>query len=147
MVGSKALDELIFWKENVRVLNESTFTSSLVMEKSIFCDASGAGFGAYVVGIQDSEVVGSWSETKSVLSSTWRELEAVYRKVHSSVKNLEGQNELVHTDNKNVCNILQVGSKKPYLQEVALNVNSLCRQSCINLGFSLKACVRAPGWT
>ena len=36
MVSSNALDELIFWKENVRVLNESTFTSSLVMEKSIF---------------------------------------------------------------------------------------------------------------
>ena len=51
MVSSKALDELIFWKENVRVLNESTFTSSLVMEKSIFCDTSGAGFGGYVVGI------------------------------------------------------------------------------------------------
>ena len=133
MVSSKALDELIFWKENVRVLNESSFTSSLVMEKSIFCDASGAGFGGYVVGIQDSEVVGSWSETESVLSSTWRELEAVYRTVHSSVKSLEGQNVLVHTDNKNVCNILQVGSKKPYLQEVALNVNSLCRQNCINL--------------
>ena len=133
MVSSKALDELIFWKENVRVLNESTFTSSLVMEKSIFCDASGAGFGGYVVGIQDSEVVGSWSETESVLSSTWRELEAVYRTVHSSVKSLEGQNVLVHTDNKNVCNILQVGSKKPYLQKVALNVNSLCRQNCINL--------------
>ena len=85
MVSSKALDELIFWKENVRVLNESTFTSSLVMEKSIFCDASGAGFGGYVVGIQEREVVGSWSETESMLSSTWRELEAVYRTVHSSV--------------------------------------------------------------
>ena len=105
MVSSKALDELIFWKENVRVLNESTFTSSLVMEKSIFCDASGADFGGYVVGIQEREVVGSWSEMESVLSSTWRELEAVYRTVHSSVKSLEGQNVLVNTDNKNVCNI------------------------------------------
>ena len=120
MVSSKALDELIFWKENVRVLNDSTFTSSLVMEKSIFCDASGAGFGGYVVGIQDSEVVGSWSETESVLSSVWRELEAVYRTVRSSVKSMEGQNVLVHTDNKNVCIILQVDSEKPYLQEVAL---------------------------
>ena len=57
IVSSKALDEITFWKENVRVLNQSTFTSSLVMEKSIFVTPV-----ELVLGVQDSEVVGSWSE-------------------------------------------------------------------------------------
>ena len=133
MVSSKALEELIFWKENLRSLNESSFSDALVMDKSIFLDASGTGFGGYIAGIPDSEVVGSWSETESMLSSTWRELESVYRFVHSSVDSLEGQTVLVNTDNKNVCCILQVGSKKPYLQDIALNVSSLCKENHITL--------------
>ena len=78
MVSSKALEELIFWKENLRSLNESSFSDALVMDKSIFLDASGTGFGGYIADIPDREVVGSWSETESMLSSTWRELESVY---------------------------------------------------------------------
>ena len=60
-----------------------------------------------------------------MLSSTWRELESVYRFVHSSVDSMEGQTVLVNTDKKNVCSILQVhvGSKKPYLQDIVLNVS------------------------
>ena len=133
MVSSEALGELIFWKENLRSLNESSFTDELDIEKSIFCDASGAGFGGYIADLHGSEVVGSWSESESMLSSTWRELEAVYRFVHSSLDSLEGHSVLVNTDNKNVCSILQVGSKKPYLQEVALQVNSLCIENHITL--------------
>ena len=60
-------------------------------------------------------MVGTWSKSESVLSSTWRELEALYRVVQSSVDNLERQNVLVNCDNKNVCSILQVGSKKSIL--------------------------------
>ena len=43
-VSSKALEKLIFWKENLRSLNESSFSDALVMDKSIFLDASGTGF-------------------------------------------------------------------------------------------------------
>ncbi|MCG7877889.1 MAG: reverse transcriptase domain-containing protein, partial [Candidatus Thiodiazotropha endolucinida] len=133
LVGAKALDELIFWKENIRSLNESCFSEGSVIDKSVFCDASGAGFGGYILDVQDSEVVGSWSETESALSSTWRELETVYRVVQSSVEILEGQNVSVNSDNKNVCSILQVGSKKPYLHDISVKVNSVCRENNINL--------------
>ena len=53
--------------------------------------------------------------------------------MHSSVVSLEWQTVLVNTDNKNVCSILRVGSKKPYLQYIALNVSSLCRENYITL--------------
>ena len=133
LVSSKALDELIFWKENLRTLNGSNLHISSDSEKYLFCDASGAGFGGFMLGMSDSEVTGSWSESERALSSTWRELEAVYRVLQSSLGNLEGQTVVVNTDNKNVCSILKVGSKKPYLQDIAVKVDSLCKTKGIGL--------------
>ena len=133
LVSSKALDELIFWKENLRTLNGSNLHISSDSEKYLFCDASGAGFGGFMLGMSDSEVTGSWSESERALSSTWRELEAVYRVLQSSLGNLEGQTVVVNTDNKNVGSILKVGSKKPYLQDIAVKVDSLCKTKGIGL--------------
>ena len=133
LVSSKALDELIFWKENLRTLNGSNLHTCSDNEKYLFCDASGAGFGGFMLDMPDSEVTGSWSESESALSSTWRELEAVYRVLQSSLGYLEGQTVIVNTDNKNVCSILQVGSKKPYLQDNAVKVDILCKSKGIGL--------------
>lgn len=91
LVSSKALDELIFSKENLRTLNGSNLHTCSDSEKYLFCDGSGAGFGGFMLGMADSEVTGSWSESESALSSTWREFEAVYRVLQSSIGYLEGQ--------------------------------------------------------
>ena len=107
MVSSKALDEMLYWSNKVRSLNSGKLEDGLValestnIDKSIvFCDASGAGYGGFIEGNIDSEVVGSWTESESGLSSTWRELEAVHRVLHSSINSLEGQKVIVNTDNK-----------------------------------------------
>ena len=42
LVSSKALNELIFWKENLTTLNGSNLHTFSDSEKYLFCDASGA---------------------------------------------------------------------------------------------------------
>ena len=67
---------------NTGKLKDSTQNSvtSENEEVVVFCDASGAGFGGYLADSDGSDVIGCWSETECGLSSTWRELEAVYSK-------------------------------------------------------------------
>jgi hypothetical protein len=64
-------------------------TSSSISQSSH--DASGTGYGGYVVNIIDNEVMGRWNSVESIQSSTWRELEAVYRVLLSLLDILQGQ--------------------------------------------------------
>ena len=136
MVTSRAFDELLYLEKHLRASNtgklkDSTQNSvtSENEEAVVFCDASGAGFGDS----DGNDVIGCWSETECGLSSTWRELEAVYRVLHSSVKTIEGHDVVVNTDNKNVCSILKTGSRKCYLHEIAVRVDDLCSENEVNL--------------
>lgn len=139
LLNACAVDELMFWKENIEAMNLTSLADDVrsdpaaEAESIVFCDASGSGFGGYIEGREDSHVVGSWSDTETGLSSTWRELEAVHRVLHTSVKCLEGQKVTVNTDNKNVCSILKVGSRKPYLHDVAIKVYDVCRKNNVLL--------------
>jgi len=119
MVTSRAFDELLYWEKHLRALNtgklKDSTKNSVTSENEevvVFCDASGAGFGDS----DGSDVIGCWSETECLLSSTWRELEAVYRVLHSSVKTIEGHDVDVNTNNTHVCSILKTGSRKRYLR-------------------------------
>lgn len=135
LVNSEVVTELVYWKDNLVALN-----SSPLMDRKhsfdgmqAFCDASSSGFGGFVLNVDPSFVIGSWSVEESCLSSTWRELEAVHRFVRSSTAGLKGQRVVVNTDNKNVCSILSVGSSKPYLHRVALNIHDVCMNNDIEL--------------
>ena len=46
---------------------------------------------------------------------------------------LEGHHVCIHTDNTSTCSILGKGSKKPYLQEVAMKIDNLCRTKGIKV--------------
>ena len=95
---------------------------------NVFVDASGSGFGCFIENVTDSEVIGTWSEPESSSSSTWRELEAVRRSVFSHTDTLQGKTLIVNSDNKNVCNIINIGSRKIYLQVKALSLVEQCKQ-------------------
>jgi hypothetical protein len=140
MINSRALDELLFWKENLIKLNKGclqkavdTEIKSTDKQKIVFCDASGAGFAGFIEGDDDSHVTGCWSEQESSLSSTWRELETVNRVLNTSLNSLEGQSVIVKTDNKNVVSILKTGSRKQYLQDISIGVHQVCSRHNIDL--------------
>jgi hypothetical protein len=78
----------------------------------VYSDASGTGYGGYVVNIIDNEVMGRWNSVEGIQSSTCRELEAVYRVLLSLLDILQGQKVKWYTDNQNIVHILNKGSRK-----------------------------------
>ena len=78
-------------------------------------------------------VSGVWSRLETEKSSTWRELDSVYRVIHSKSDDLSNSIVKVVSDNKNVSHILQVGSKKPDLQDIAVNIHEVCEQNRISI--------------
>ena len=52
--------------------------------------------------VQGSEMIGSWSRSERLKSSTWREVEAVRRVMLNNAGLLEGKKVKVYSDNKNV---------------------------------------------
>ncbi|CAC5379326.1 unnamed protein product [Mytilus coruscus] len=132
-LNSKALDEIVFWKENVAILNGRDL--SIVEQYSciVYSDASGIGFGGYAVSISDTEVMGSWNSVESLKSSTWRELEAVYRVLLSLLVILQGETIKWYTDNQNIVYIIKQGSRKGDLQLIAIKIANVCKLNNIVL--------------
>ncbi|XP_070536512.1 uncharacterized protein [Ptychodera flava] len=118
-VDVSALRELNFWLHNVKELNGSPLTCN-VPTCTVYTDASAVGFGGYIDGECGTEMSGYWSTHESKKSSTWRELEAVYRVIQSFKGDLKGTTVKLLTDNQNVVRILRAGSRVAELQDIAI---------------------------
>lgn len=99
----------------------------------VYSDASGIGFRGYAVSISDTEVMGSWNSVESLKSSTWRELEAVYRVLLSLLVTLQGETIKWYTDNQNIVYIIKQGSRKGDLQLIAIKIADVCKLNNIVL--------------
>jgi hypothetical protein len=62
---------------NVATLTVLWFKSGAT--RVVYSDASDSGYGGYSVEVGQQFVQGSWLEHEAQLSSTWRELKAVYQ--------------------------------------------------------------------
>ena len=129
LLSPESKSELIFWKDNVDGLNVLGLSKNTLVQSSVYTDASGIGYGGYVLEQDGLEMVGSWSENEMCKSSTWRELEAVYRMASDMVQGLEGLNVRLYTDNKNVVKIIKSGSNNPELQQKSLQIREICVRS------------------
>ncbi|XP_060077421.1 uncharacterized protein LOC132556975 [Ylistrum balloti] len=132
-ITSDALFEVRFWLENVRSLNGRVIEQPKSHDVAVFSDASGIGYGGYMLNVNDSEVLGVWSEAEKAESSTWRELEAVRRMMRTYDESLVGhclvgRKVLWYTDNQNVASILVNGSKKCRLHAQARDVFGMCSE-------------------
>jgi hypothetical protein len=156
-----AIEELRFWINLVIQLNEKgkDLHESDLCDLEAFTDASETGFVGYVVPNVDrlcaesvcdsidlltdcslvapsnslNTVAGSWTQSESGKSSTWRELEAVSRTVKSSLTLLKIHSLKLNTDNKNVTSIVKNGSKKSDLQIIARELNTVCSENNIKI--------------
>ncbi|VDI41981.1 Hypothetical predicted protein [Mytilus galloprovincialis] len=122
LCNSRSLDEIIFWKENIEKMNGRELHIVEQYSSVVYTDASGKGYGGYLVKAIDEEIMGSWNDGEKLKSSTWRELEAVYRVLQSISMSLKGQTVKWHTDNQNVVNIIKKGSKKSDLQNITIKI-------------------------
>ncbi|MEW8546455.1 MAG: reverse transcriptase domain-containing protein [Candidatus Thiodiazotropha sp.] len=80
-----------------------------------------------------AEVIGGWTSKEMLKSSTWRETEAVSRVIKSNVNLLKNKRVKVYSDNKNVTPVLQTGSRKTELQEIACEVHEICQKYNIEI--------------
>lgn len=73
-----AREELEFWFRNIDCLNGKPIWFNPGATRILYLDASDSGYGGYMVELGPEIAHGQWSEAKALLSSTWRELKAVY---------------------------------------------------------------------
>ena len=132
-LSTEAKYELDFWRNRVSDYNAHPFWRAPSAVRVVYSDASDTGFGGYMVEHGPCTAYGQWSPEEAAKSSTWRELTAVYRVLHSMAAKLQDSRVRWFTDNQNVVRILQVGSRKEHLQKVALDVFSLSMNNHIHL--------------
>ena len=125
--------ELEFWKNSLTHFNGSPIWFSPGCTRIAYSDASGTGYGGYVVELGNEVSSGLWSPEESVLRSTWRELKAVFNVLTALAAKLRGHKVKWFTDNQGVVSIITNGSKKPHLQEGALSIFEVCMQNAIKV--------------
>ena len=128
-----ASEELSFWLQNITSYNGLSIWFSAGSTRVVYSDASSTGYGGYAVELGPEFAQGQWSADEMVLSSTWRELKAVYNVLQSFASKLSGHAVKWFSDNQSVVHIVQVGSHRQHLQEGALSIFELCFQYNIKL--------------
>jgi hypothetical protein len=120
--------ELHFWDNNDRLTNgRKLFEEPQKFDTMAYSDASGQGYGGYVVSDKQNLVCqGHWTENEKAKSSTWRELKAVSNMLLAIGNKLQGHRVQWYTDNQNVVRIIERGSRKPEIQSTVEEVIQLC---------------------
>ena len=88
----------------------------------IYSDASDVPYGGYAVGFGPEVAHGQWLTEEEQMSSTWREAEAINRVLQSYAGKLQGETVKWFTDNQAVTFVIEHGSRKPHLQQIAMNI-------------------------
>ena len=137
-ISEEAKEELQFWVSTIRDLNGFPFTPEMSQVETKFevvSDASAQGMFAYQLSDKYEVIlrkVFSAEEAKS--SSTVRELLALKNVYTSEVSNRFLGSKVVHfTDNQAVATIIDIGSRKPHLMQIALEIFFACKQKNIRL--------------
>lgn len=139
-VNQNAIEELKFWRANVKLLNSEgrAIYEPKNCDIDCFSDASGTGYGGYLALcagalVEGTVVYGCWSEVEMLQSSTWREVASVERVLKSNEPILCHKTVKIYSDNSNVNSVLTKGSKKPVLHQLALRINEFCEAQNIKL--------------
>lgn len=130
-LSGKSVEQLTFWIENLKNVNGREMKFDPSCTRVVYSDASDIGYGGYCVEMGREFASGQWRHDEAEKSSTWRELVAVLRVLISIKNELKDKRIKWFTDNQNVVSIVQKGSMKKELQEIALQIFSLCSKSNI----------------
>ena len=104
-----------------------------VCDLEVYSDASGTGYGGYIAGQGGRSDFHVWTGSESTNSSTWMELEAVYRLLVEFASDLGGQCVRWYVDNMNVVRILSKGSMNEALQVIAVKIFGMSRENNVTL--------------
>ena len=132
-INTEAQMELNFWAENIDSLNGEPIWFRSGATRVVYSDASSSGYGGYSVELGNEVAHGLWSADEAHLSSTWRELKAVYLVLLPFANKLAGHAVKWFTDNQGVVHIVRAGSRKQHLQDGAMAIFELCFTHSIKL--------------
>ena len=119
--------ELLFWQNNLKQANGVQINFSPHVNKIVYSDASGKGYGGYIVQKFGETIArGDFEDIEIPTSSTFRELLAVKYILQAFNRNLNGQCVQWYSDNENVSRIISGGSSKNHLQAIAIDIYNVC---------------------
>ena len=138
-LSRETTNDLTFWLNNIEDVNGFTFKHRPTTTRIMFTDASESGYGGFTVDRLGQMIcAGKFTPHESHLSSTYRELLAVKLVLQSYGAILTNQAIQINIDNFNATRILTIGSSKPHLQRLAIEIFNYC------LSYNIKL---IPEWT
>ena len=127
-------EDLQFWLRNIENVNGCTFKHRPTTTQIIFTDASGDGYGGFMVQrLQELICSGKFEPHDRSQSSTYREVLAVKLVLQSYGEILRNQTVQVNMDNFGATRVLTIGSSKEVLQTLALDIFYHCLRNNIKL--------------
>ena len=134
LLSAGTLDEIHFWLNNFNFGEGYSFKPMPITTKIMFTDASESGYGGFMMKrAGEVVVVGNFTDSEQQTSSTMRELLAVQYCLQSLTSRLAHESVTINVDNFAASRILTVGSAKPHLQEIAINIFRICLKYNIKL--------------
>lgn len=126
-----ALDEVLFWQNNIDRLNIRAINANYKISYKIFSDASDTGLGVVSnLGINCQRNLNPHERSES---STWRELQAIIFGLESFESILKNKRVVWNVDNYAATIIVCKGSNKPKLQILAIKIFEHCCKLNIDL--------------
>ena len=140
-LDNKAMDELKFWRENVERLNGFPIRPRAglaeLKQRWFVSDAGEFQIGGveWSLGgrVEGTDYQVRLTKEEQLGSSTEREMIGMRAGLRLNVAGLEGCEVRWTCDNKAVSIIMRVGSMKPWLQELALDIHTLCGEHGVTL--------------
>ena len=133
-ISEECLGELIFWDKNIIANNGYAIKPHHPTAQIIFTDASDHSYGGYFLHRLEKVICQSrFTPGEKATSSTNRELLAIKCCLQSFAKHIRHEAVEVRTDNKNAVKIIQAGSKKKHLHEIAIRIFEICTRNDILL--------------
>ena len=100
----------------------------------MFTDASDFAYGGFLLKRLGKVVCyGRFTDFQSTTSSTVRELLAIKYCLESFASQIRHESINVRTDNENAAKIITIGSKRPHLQDIAVDIFDICVRNDIRL--------------
>ncbi|KAK3091197.1 hypothetical protein FSP39_017889 [Pinctada imbricata] len=130
---NSVIEEIGFWCKNLSLYNHRFLFLSKEKNVIVYSDASDSACAACTVEVEEKVFHRMWTDNERLQSSTWRELKAIEDALKSFSNYLAGKSLKWFTDNQNCEKIVQSGSMKPNLQDMALNIFSTCISHGIDL--------------
>ena len=134
-IDTALADELKFWLTHVSAFNGCNISRNLAAVTTVvYSDASLTGYGGYTANVGNCyRSSGMWSPSESQQSSTWREMKAIVYILTSFQQLLKNHIVIWYTDSANVARIVQYGSSKQHLHQLAIQIFKLCLVSHVEL--------------